>query len=163
MPYFRLTHLDQELDQSTTAIYYHLQELERRGYVLKVGTQYVDTQDMEDWDLWQLKQLLEKLQEEGKKAKQVAERYSELKELKKEQLQELREIKSNRWKTQMVDQLRDLEDAIQYQEDKAEKMETNADMVLRLVIQLQNDSNSNCEKSRSPDIRSMLEGSPITT
>lgn len=163
MPYFRLENVNQEVNQCRSAVHYHLKELEKRGYVIRVGVKYVDVQDLENWTLWQLKRLWKTLEQEREKAKKVAELYREKKELKQEHLEELKEDASNRWKKRQTEKLNKLQDSIDYQEQKAAVMDSNAKALMRVVMDMQNASKSNCEIREPADIQDMLERSAIAT
>jgi biotin operon repressor len=151
-PYFSLQSLNQVVeDQSRSAIWYHVQELKRRGYILKVGTKYVDLQDVEEnWDPLQIRNLVKKLEKEAAKARKLKEIYQRKKEAAKEWFDDLRSELSERRKKKEIKELDQFERSIDFYQEKAEYHDRAAAALYRLYLGKRKVAASNSEKSCNP-------------
>jgi len=156
-PYFILEDVNSRVDQSRSAIHYHMKELVDRGYLIQVGRQYVDALEVQEWELWQISRLIDNLSREQKKAHKLSKLRKEKKEIAKEQLEELKEQASNRWCKRQTDRLKTLEESKRFYERKAELMDAQAKALTRFYFGLKAAREKNSEKSESPDIRKLTQ------
>ena len=161
MPYFRQKHVEQEVSQSRGAIHYHMKELVRRGYLIQVGSQYVDAQEIPEWELWQISRLIDRLSQEQKQAHQLSELYQDKKEMAQEHLEELAEQSSNRWAKRQTEEIKRLAETKEFYEKKKKLMREQEKAVTKLYLSLKQQSQENSEKSESPDFQGLADSMEI--
>ncbi|MFB6144319.1 MAG: hypothetical protein ABEJ98_03335, partial [Candidatus Nanohaloarchaea archaeon] len=176
--YFSLKDLDAELEQSKSAIYYHLQELRRRKFILKVGTEaankmrlgpkqgsetlYVDLQEVEEeWTVHQVRKLYERLQDELDRKQQLLELYEEKKQQLQDYFEDLHDEISLRERKQHRTEINQVQRKIEETRQDLELLSSRMGGILRLYLARKQKRDGNCESSGNPDFRDTLDQKPI--